>query len=92
MLWHAHAEGRLTDADAEAISEADIAARRLAESARPSRRGRLHPRSPRPPSGRRCPGVQRRQRAPAPRATIYNEAASAYDGLRDIEMQFGVAK
>jgi hypothetical protein len=27
-----------------------------------------------------------------PRATIYNEAASAYDGLRDIEMQFGVAK
>jgi hypothetical protein len=27
-----------------------------------------------------------------PRATIYNEAASAYDGLRDIEMQFGGAK
>jgi hypothetical protein len=27
-----------------------------------------------------------------PRATIYNEAASAYQGLREIEMQFGVAK
>jgi hypothetical protein len=27
-----------------------------------------------------------------PRATIYNEAASAYQGLREIEMQFGTAK
>jgi hypothetical protein len=27
-----------------------------------------------------------------PRATIYNEAASAYDGLRDIELQLGGAK
>jgi hypothetical protein len=27
-----------------------------------------------------------------PRATIYNEAASAYQGLRDIEVQFGLAK
>jgi hypothetical protein len=27
-----------------------------------------------------------------PRATIYNEAASAYDGLRDLELQLGGAK
>ncbi len=27
-----------------------------------------------------------------PKATIYNEAASAYQGLRAIEMQFGTAK
>lgn len=27
-----------------------------------------------------------------PKATIYNEASSAYQGLREIEMQFGTAK